>query len=91
MRGFSNFAFKTTYSPVNLADLENESTDSIDKNFLHSNGYIRSAAAPVKILGSGEFSRPVVIVADKFSASARAAIEKSGGQAIELASKSDVE
>jgi large subunit ribosomal protein L15 len=87
MRGFSNAPFKTTYSVVNLADLENEDADSIDKNFLRDNGYIRSTDVPVKILGSGEFNRPVVIVADKFSASAKAAIEKSGGQAIELAAK----
>jgi large subunit ribosomal protein L15 len=90
MRGFSNFAFRSAYSPVNLADLIGESADTIDKNFLHSNGYIRSADAPVKILGSVELDRPVVIVADKFSASARSAIERSGGQAIELSTQSDV-
>jgi large subunit ribosomal protein L15 len=74
-----------------LADLESENVALIDKNFLCSNGYIRSADKLVKILGTGEFGRPITIIADKFSASAKASIEKSGGQAMELAVKADLE
>ncbi|MDR3274144.1 MAG: 50S ribosomal protein L15, partial [Puniceicoccales bacterium] len=75
IRGFSNFKFKTEYSVINLADLESENVALIDKNFLCSNGYIRSADKLVKILGTGEFGRPITIIADKFSASAKASIE----------------
>jgi large subunit ribosomal protein L15 len=89
-RGFSNFKFRTEYIAVNLVDLSGEGVELIDKNFLHANGYIRSADVPVKILGTGEFSRPITIVADKFSASARASIEKSGGQALELVARVDL-
>ncbi|MDR1255906.1 MAG: 50S ribosomal protein L15 [Puniceicoccales bacterium] len=85
MRGFSNFKFRTEYSIVNLADLENAGVDSIDKAYLCSKGYIRSTGESVKILGTGEFSGAITVIADKFSASARASIEKSGGRAIELA------
>ncbi|MDR3274051.1 MAG: 50S ribosomal protein L15 [Puniceicoccales bacterium] len=91
IRGFSNFKFRTEYSVINLADLESENVALIDKNFLCSNGYIRSADKLVKILGTGEFGRPITIIADKFSASAKASIEKSGGQAMELAVKADLE
>jgi large subunit ribosomal protein L15 len=82
IRGFSNHPFRTAYSVVNLSDLENESAEVIDKNFLCVNGYIRSADMPVKILGSGEFRRPITVIADKFSVTARTSIEKSGGRAI---------
>jgi large subunit ribosomal protein L15 len=89
MRGFSNFKFKAKYVAVNLADIVNEGVESVDKNFLHANGYIRSIDTQVKILGMGKFDRPVTIIADKFSASARASIEKSGGQAVEFALEAD--
>jgi large subunit ribosomal protein L15 len=89
MRGFSNFKFRAEYSIVNLADLENEDADSIDKNFLFAKGYIRSADVLVKVLGGGKFDKPIIIVADKFSANARVSIENSGGQAVELAKKVD--
>ncbi|MDR2436236.1 MAG: 50S ribosomal protein L15 [Puniceicoccales bacterium] len=89
MRGFSNFKFRVKYVPVNLADIAGEGVESVDKNFLHANGYIRSIDTPVKILGTGEFSGPITIIADKFSASARASIEKSGGQAVEFAVEAD--
>ena len=38
----------------------------------------------VKILGNGKIDSPIKIIAHKFSASAKAAIEAAGGEAIEL-------
>jgi large subunit ribosomal protein L15 len=38
----------------------------------------------VKILATGKINSPIKITAHKFSASAKAAIEKSGGEAITL-------
>ena len=38
----------------------------------------------VKILGNGKIDSPIKIIAHKFSASAKAAIEAAGGEAVEL-------
>ncbi|MDR2721189.1 MAG: 50S ribosomal protein L15 [Puniceicoccales bacterium] len=89
IRGFSNFKFRAKYVAVNLVDIASEGVDLIDKNFLRTSGYIRSVDTPIKILGTAEFSGPVTVIADKFSASAKVSIEKSGGQAMEFAVKAD--
>jgi large subunit ribosomal protein L15 len=49
-------------------------------------GLVRSLDRPIKVLGNGEVNRPIFLVADAFSASARAKIEAAGGtaQVIEL-------
>ncbi len=87
IRGFSNFAFRTEYSVINLSDIKDITSDTLDKKFFFEHGLIRSEDCLVKILGSYKFQTPVNVIADKFSASAREAIEKSGGKAIELAVK----
>lgn len=90
IRGFSNFKFRTEYSVVNLADIEDLEVKSIDKTFLRDSGFIRSTDCLVKILGSGTLKKPITIVADKFSKNARISIEKAGGQAVELITKVEV-
>lgn len=89
MRGFSNFRFRTEYSIIKLSDIAKLDVTSVDKQFFYDNGYIRSVDCLVKILGSDELSRPVEITADKFSKSARAAIESAGGKAIEMAARTE--
>jgi large subunit ribosomal protein L15 len=82
-RGFTNL-FKTTYSVVNLnqlGDFEGEVTPES----LVARGIVRSGAR-VKVLGDGELSRPLTVVAHKFSRSARAKIEAAGGSCQEYAS-----
>jgi large subunit ribosomal protein L15 len=49
---------------------------------LSANGLIRAGETTVKVLGDGELSRPLKVTAKKFSESAKAKIEKAGGQAI---------
>lgn len=87
MRGFSNFRFRTEYAVINLADIAGFDASLMDKKFFHENGLIRSQDCLVKILGTGNLKHSVEIVADKFSASARSAIEKAGGKVIELTAK----
>ena len=87
MRGFSNARFRTEYSIVNLFDIDRADVPLVDKKFLHEHGYIRSQDCLVKILGVGKIKHPIEVVADKFSKSARAAIEDAGGKAVELAIK----
>ena len=56
----------------------------IDRNVLVKAGIVRAADLLVKVLGNGEISRPVTVVAQKFSASAKAKIEAAGGKVVEL-------
>ena len=83
-RGFNNANFRTSYAVVNLGDLEriDASVSEIDGAVLAGAGLIRNADDAVKVLGTGDVSRALKIKAAKFSASAKAKIEKAGGEAI---------
>ncbi len=79
-RGFNNAAFRTEYAIVNLADLEAfEAGSTIDEVTLRKAGLIRGNLDGVKVLGNGDLTKKLTIVAHKFSASAKEKIEKAGG------------
>ena len=78
-RGFNNI-FRVEYSVVNISRLnafEAGSVVGIDE--LLKSGLVRSAARPVKILGSGELDRSLKVKADRFSNVAREKILAAGG------------
>lgn len=79
-RGFNNARFATVYLPVNLQDL-NDFADGarVDEAALRAAGLANGKASGVKILGSGELTRKLTVVAHAFSASAKAKIEARGG------------
>ncbi len=78
-RGFHN-PFRVEYQPVNLARLAQlEGVDRIDVGVMLQNRIIRSMRKPVKVLAAGELNRPLTIVADAASASAKKKIEAAGG------------
>ena len=52
---------------------------TINQDILRAVGLVRTLNKPMKILGAGEVSTPLFVVADAFSASARAKIEAAGG------------
>jgi large subunit ribosomal protein L15 len=52
---------------------------TINQDVLRAVGLVRTLNKPLKILGSGELSVPLFVVADAFTASARAKIEGAGG------------
>jgi large subunit ribosomal protein L15 len=83
-RGFNQAAFRIEPVIVNLGDLASieESVTEINAEVLAKAGLIRSGEKLVKVLGDGELSRPLKITAAKFSATAKAKIEKAGGQVI---------
>jgi large subunit ribosomal protein L15 len=83
-RGFNNYEFRTEIAVVNLRDLGglDESIKEIDAAGLAKAGLIRSGETVVKVLGDGEITRALKITAAKFSGSAKAKIEKAGGEAI---------
>jgi large subunit ribosomal protein L15 len=83
-RGFNNAAFKITYAPVNLADLELLfESGMIDEKGLREKGLVNGNWDGVKILGGGEITKKFSLKAHAISASAREKLEKAGGS-IEL-------
>jgi large subunit ribosomal protein L15 len=81
-RGFHS-PFKTVYQIINLRDLENleVSGKEITAGVLFEQGLIKDANRPIKILGDGELTKPLIIRAGSFSKSAKEKIEKAKGKA----------
>jgi len=79
-RGFNNARHATTYLPVNLEVL-NRFADgaTVDESALRDAGLANGRAAGIKILGDGELTRKLTVVAHAFSASAKGKIEAKGG------------
>ena len=80
-RGFTNI-WKVEYAVVNLSQL-GELEGDITPEILVERGLVRSGRK-VKVLGDGEIGKPLRVVADKFSKSAREKIEAAGGRCEEL-------
>ena len=94
LRGFKN-RFKIHYEVVNvgaIGDLaqrgafqveggkaSKSAPITINQDILRAVGLVRTLDKPLKILGAGELSTPLFVVADAFTASARAKIEAAGG------------
>lgn len=88
-RGFNNADFKTNYAVVNLQALNAfEDGATVDEAALLSAKLIRGKYDGVKILGSGELTKKLVITADKISAAAKEKIEKAGGSIVEKSTAS---
>ena len=83
-RGFTNI-FRVEYSVVNTGSLNTFAADSeVTPETLLAAGIIKSTKQPVKILAAGDISHPLVVKANKFSASAKAKIEAAGGKVEEV-------
>jgi large subunit ribosomal protein L15 len=79
-RGFKNI-FKKEYAIVNLSDLSRfDQNQQITPEVLKAAGVIRKSAAAVKVLGDGEITKPLSIVAHKFSQGAMTKIQSAGGK-----------
>ncbi|MDC6386010.1 50S ribosomal protein L15 [Flagellimonas taeanensis] len=85
--GFKNINRKD-YKAVNLAKLQELVDNAGVKNEVTLDTLIQNGLAHkndlVKILGNGELKASLKVSAHKFSASAKAAIEAAGGEAISL-------
>lgn len=80
-RGFNN-RFRKVYSIVNISALEAkfENGAVVDAEALIVSGILSKIEdAGVKVLGGGELTKALTVKANKFSASAKEAIEKAGG------------
>jgi large subunit ribosomal protein L15 len=79
-RGFNNTRFATRYLPVNLEALNRfDEGARVDAEALRAAGLANGKADGIKILGDGELTRKLTVVAHAFSASARTKIEAKGG------------
>jgi large subunit ribosomal protein L15 len=83
-RGFNNYNHRVEIAVVNLRDLAelDAAITEVDLKVLAAHGLIRANEPGVKILGDGELTRALKVTAAKFSESAKAKIEKAGGQAV---------
>jgi len=82
-RGFTNI-FRKEYEIVNVSQLARcAGADPVTPEMMKEKGLIKKIGA-VKILGCGELSESITVHAHKFSGSAQAKIEKSGGKVVNL-------
>ncbi|WOV87274.1 50S ribosomal protein L15 [Sporosarcina oncorhynchi] len=79
-RGFTNINRKE-YAIVNLDVLNrfDEGTE-VSPELLIETGIVSNEKSGIKILGNGTLEKKITVKAHKFSASAKEAIEKAGGQ-----------
>ena len=79
-RGFNNARHATVYIPVNLDSLNQfDNGARVDEVILRECGAANGPGAGIKILGGGELTKKLTVVAHAFSASARTKIEDKGG------------
>ncbi|MBE0535881.1 MAG: 50S ribosomal protein L15 [Phycisphaerae bacterium] len=80
-RGFNNANFAKRYEIVNVAQLEKFFSDGavIDVQQLVAANLIDNAGSRVKILGDGELTKKLEVVAHKFSRAAEQKISDCGG------------
>jgi large subunit ribosomal protein L15 len=81
-RGFSNVQFTTRYAVVNVSQLDIFNDGSaVGVQQMVEAGLVPNAKSKVKILGDGELSKKLEVIAHKFSKSAQEKIVGCGGSA----------
>ena len=80
-RGFTNYTRKE-YAVVNVEDLNCfEDGAVVDFAALKEAGLVKKQLDGLKVLGNGKLEKKLTVKADKFSESAKKAIEEAGGNA----------
>ncbi len=80
-RGFNN-KWRVEYTIVNLDALEQlEDNTEVTLESLLELGVVKKQLDGLKVLGQGNLTKKLVVKANKFSESAKTAIEKAGGKA----------
>ena len=81
-RGFTNAKFKTTYSVINVSDLNVfEDGTVVTPALLKETGLLKNQLDGVKVLGNGTLEKKVTVKAHRFSSAAVTKIESAGGTA----------
>jgi large subunit ribosomal protein L15 len=80
--GFKNYT-KERFEIVNLGFLDSkfEAGAAVDRAILYDKGYIASKIKKLKILGTGEVTKALMVKADRYSKNAAEKIVKAGGKA----------
>jgi large subunit ribosomal protein L15 len=80
-RGFSHRTWDRTYHIVNIGDLDKRFADgdTVDQETLKKVGLAKGAADGVRILGTGELTKKLIVKAHHFSKSAAEKITARGG------------
>ena len=80
-RGFSNSIFSRRYDVINVSELDASFRDgeTVDLAVLKERLGFKPQHGRLKILGNGELSKKLNVIAQKFSKSAQQKIEASGG------------
>ncbi len=79
-RGFTNH-FATEYAIINLDDLEKFENDTVvNEELLLNEGIISKRLDGIKVLGNGELTKKLTVIATKFSKSAEEKILAVGGK-----------
>ena len=78
--GFKN-RNRVEFAVVNVSRLDElfAEGDTVDTESLIAKGVIKTASAPVKVLGDGEITKKLTVKVDKISGSAKQKIEAAGG------------
>ena len=80
-RGFKNSPFKKEYAIVNLDDIAKlADIETVTPEILIKRKIVRQLKDGLKVLGDGNITRPVIIKAHAFSASAVSKIAAAGGK-----------
>lgn len=78
--GFTNI-FRKEYSIVNVKNLgEMIVSGTITPQVMVDIGLVKRKSLPIKVLGNGDLTKPIVVQAHKFSKSAEAKIQAAGGR-----------
>ena len=80
-RGFNNYTRKE-YQVVNISRLVSLNIDTITPEILAEKRVVDHSDRLIKILGSGDITKPVKITADAFSDIAIEKIKKAGGEPV---------
>ena len=80
-RGFNNARFGTRYLPVNVEVLNIfDNGARVDEAALRKAGLVNGRGDGVKVLGDGDLTKNLTVVANAFSAAAKSKIEGKGGK-----------
>ncbi len=81
-RGFNNARHTVRYELVHLEQLNVfDDGSTVDSQALHQAGLTNKLSSVVKVLGDGQLTKKLTVLANKFSASAAEKITQAGGQA----------
>lgn len=83
-RGFNN-VFAERVIALNVAALQRfDAQTEVDEKALRAARLVQGASARIKILGDGDLTKALTVIAHSFTAAARLKIEAAGGRVVEV-------